>query len=188
MRLVSAVGGGTLGFQLDLDSLASDLDVASTKYDPTKHNGLIARFHEDGPAIIFYRSGAYSISGADSLDELEYTFDKLNKTLHELLDSSVDYNPTFEVRNIVYSGKYGNGKSPGSIDLKAVCMGLGFDVTEYEPEQFPGVFYRPDDLPGIYLIFSTGSVMLTGVADTSIAVEAFEEVIRRIGDVLEINP
>jgi transcription initiation factor TFIID TATA-box-binding protein len=65
-----------------------------------------------------------------------------------------------------------------------VCIGFGLDETEYEPEQFPGLFYRPSNLPGVFLIFASGSVMLTGVSEPEVANTAFSEVLSRLDEML----
>lgn len=182
MELVSAVGGGTLGAPIDLNTLAEDLPLPIVQYDPMSYHGIIARYEEDGPAILIYKSGSYSVSGAESVDELRRTFSRLDDTLRPILSNEINYEPSFEVRNLVYSGRYGDPESPSQINLEAACVGFGLDKTEYEPEQFPGVFYRPPDLPGVFLIFATGSVMLTGVSDPEVAAESFSEVISRLDE------
>jgi transcription initiation factor TFIID TATA-box-binding protein len=44
-------------------------------------------------------------------------------------------------------------------------IALGIDVTEYEPEQFPGLFYRPDEQDWFSILFATGSIVIDGVPD-----------------------
>ena len=52
---------------------------------------------------------------------------------------------------------------------------LGLEQTEYEPEQFPGVIYRPPDVPCVFLVFGSGRVVVTGAASAEIAFDAFDE-------------
>jgi len=57
-------------------------------------------------------------------------------------------------------------------NLNALAIGLGLDYTEYEPEQFPGLVFRPDDHPVVILIFASGKVVVTGAKDIDAAEEA----------------
>jgi transcription initiation factor TFIID TATA-box-binding protein len=47
------------------------------------------------------------------------------------------------------------------------------ESTEYEPEQFPGLIYRPSDFDAVLLIFATGKVVITGSKDLETAETAF---------------
>jgi len=59
-------------------------------------------------------------------------------------------------------------------NLNALAIGLGLGSTEYEPEQFPGLVYRPDDHPVVILIFASGKVVVTGAMDIDAAEKAFQ--------------
>ena len=59
------------------------------------------------------------------------------------------------------------------LNLSALAIGLGLEVTEYEPEQFPGLVYRPTDHDCVMLVFASGKVIITGTID----VESAEEVV-----------
>jgi len=53
--------------------------------------------------------------------------------------------------------------------------------TEYEPEQFPGLVYRPAGLPGVAaLIFSSGKVVCTGSRTVEGARDALEKVAQKM--------
>lgn len=49
-----------------------------------------------------------------------------------------------------------------SLNLNALAIGLGLEVTEYEPEQFPGLVYRPAEAANVVLLFTSGRVVITG--------------------------
>jgi transcription initiation factor TFIID TATA-box-binding protein len=55
------------------------------------------------------------------------------------------------------------------LNLSALAIGLGLEVTEYEPEQFPGLVYRLDDYACVLLIFASGKVVITSAADVETA-------------------
>ena len=174
IELASAVGGGKLDKELDLDELVLDIEAEEVQYNPEDYHGIILRFDTEGPAVIIYRSGAFSISGASSLDVLYNTFDLFEDLLSDLFGDDVPgYEIRFEVRNLVFVEEY---KSPDlPLSLSSLCIYLGMENVEYEPEQFPGIYYRPEDSPGLFLIFATGELVLTGIRNWDTAEQSFEQ-------------
>ena len=185
VQLVSAVGGGKLCRELDLTGLAHDLNVAELQYEPSKYHGIIARFSESGPAVLIYRSGSFSISGAESLEQLSENFGRFENEMEALL-GKVEYEIEFEIRNLVHRTTIPVEETGGSLNLNALAIGLEVENVEYEPEQFPGLMYRPPDLPGLYLIFASGALVSTGHADPDIASDGIEEVSDRVLELLQI--
>ena len=182
-QLVSAVGGGKLSRELDLDELARDLNVTELQHEPSEYHGIIARFSESGPAVLIYRSGSFSVSGAESLKELHNTFNRFEGEMRALL-GEIEYEIEFEVRNLVHRTTVPVKETVASLNLNALTIGLEVENVEYEPEQFPGLMYRPPDLPGLYLIFASGELVSTGHADPDIALDGIEEVSNRILELL----
>jgi len=71
-----------------------------------------------------------------------------------------------------------------SLNLSALAIGLGLEVTEYEPEQFPGLVYRPRDHECVLLAFATGKVVVTGASDVDTARDGFTHLREEIEDLL----
>jgi len=184
-QLVSAVGGGKLSRELDLGELARDLDVAQIQYDQSEYHGIIARFSESGPAILIYRSGSFSISGAESIDELYQNFTEFEGQITSLL-GEIEYDVGFEIRNLVHRTEIPVENTGGTINLNALAIGLEVENVEYEPEQFPGLMYRPPDLTGLYLIFASGALVSTGHSDPEVASSGLEEVSGRVLGLLQL--
>jgi len=59
------------------------------------------------------------------------------------------------------------------VNLNTLAIGLGLEAVEYEPEQFPGLIYRPEAFPAVLLVFANGKVVITGAADVETAEETF---------------
>lgn len=58
------------------------------------------------------------------------------------------------------------------------------EVTEYEPEQFPGLVYRIKDPKAATLIFSSGKIVCTGarkIEDIEYAVKTISKKLKSIG-------
>jgi transcription initiation factor TFIID TATA-box-binding protein len=60
-------------------------------------------------------------------------------------------------------------------NLNALAIGLGLERTEYEPEQFPGLVYRPEDGDAVLLVFGSGKVVITGAKSVEQAEATFED-------------
>jgi transcription initiation factor TFIID TATA-box-binding protein len=153
------VAGGSLGCEVDLGVLSSELldnTNLKTKFTGKSSSGLLIDFEKCGMVII-YRTGNYIIRGGSDRSELDRTkkmwFDLLQreKIINDLSD--VDYGIT----NIVFTGELNQ-----KIDLATLCVELGMHHTEYEPEQFPGLIYRPEDYSEVVLVFSSGKTVITG--------------------------
>ena len=67
-----------------------------------------------------------------------------------------------------------------TLDLSALAIGLGLEFTEYEPEQFPGLVYRPTNYDCVMLIFGSGKVIITGTTDVDLAEEAVTGLLEQI--------
>jgi len=74
----------------------------------------------------------------------------------------------FAVQNYVCSGELDQ-----RLNLNALAVGRGLEKTEYEPEQFLGLIYRPEGGEGVVLLFATGKVVITGCR----SVESAEEIL-----------
>lgn len=165
------VGTGSLGVELNLDSLLADLDVAEKKYDPSFYPGAYLRLEDDGPLITVYRTGKYIISGGTSVEELHQVRDQLLDRLANLGVVSSDVREAFSVSNVVGTADIGR-----ELDLNALTIGLGLENAEYEPEQFPGLIYRPEGYNCVVLMFRSGKVVVTGANSVEVAEETFEAV------------
>jgi len=61
------------------------------------------------------------------------------------------------------------------LNLNALAIGFGLENTEYEPEQFPGLIYRPTGLNCVFLIFGSGRIVITGCRTVQEAEQGFSE-------------
>lgn len=166
-ELVNAVGGGDLHQELDLQALYKEISANEIRYDPEYWPGLYIRLNDESPAIMVFRTGKYNIAGADSIDELNDANQTFLSIVNEL-GLTVD-DPDFEIRNLVFLEKYNK-----ELNLNPVAVKLGMENTEYEPEQFPGLLYRPPDFVGTFLIFRNGKILLTGSNSSEGSIDAFE--------------
>lgn len=170
MDIVNIVGSGSLDVELDLSQLADDLDSSIAEFDPDHYPGIYLRFDDDAPLITIYRTGKYILTGAESKKETYRYRDCFLELLSEMdvIEESDDLQ--FKIQNYVLVADLGEPQN-----LEALAIGLGLEQTEYEPEQFPGLVYRPTNYSCVLLIFASGKTVIAGVTSEQMAQEAFSE-------------
>lgn len=135
---------------------------------------------ESGALITLYRTGSYHIVGVDSKVSL---FQARDDFLDLLRDIGVDVpsgEDPFSVRNIVTTSEL----STESVNLNALAIGLELEHVEYEPEQFPGLVYRPGGFDAVVLIFGSGKVVITGLTSDEDARSVRDSVSEEIHEIL----
>jgi len=172
---VSVVGGGSLGYELDLPSIYQDIESEVKQYEPESYPALVLKFNEDGATVMLFSSGKYNIAGASSIRELHQTHRRVVNTITQMLGVDIDADSECELRNLVYRDDFGT-----NLKLEALVLLLGVENVEYEPEQFPALDYRPPEMSGLFKIFRTGKVTLTGVTDPDEAEEAFNNLFEEL--------
>lgn len=163
------VSSGSLGHELDLITISEEMGD-NANYDPSKHSGMYIRLFDDAPLITVYRTGKYIITGANSEEE---TYSLRNQFLCRFANETIIDVPDdkwFSVQNCVCTGELTQ-----QLNLNALTLELGLEKTEYEPEQFPGIIYRPENVEGVILLFATGKVIITGCKDQKSAEQVFDD-------------
>jgi len=175
-EFVSGVGGSELGVELKLEKVYSDIKAPIVRYEPEIFPALHLGFSEEMPLITVFHSGHYNISGGPNVNDLYKTNDKFINALEHMLERNVSEGVgSFELRNLVYKTD-----ADTEFDLNEMVMLLGLESAEYDPEQFPGLIYRPKNEDYIFLIYRTGSIILTGIKIQSKVDEAFSKLYEKI--------
>jgi len=175
VQIVNVVGSGAVSSEFDLEELSSEIG-SEAEYDPENYPGMYLRF-EEKPTITVYRTGKFIIYGADNVDEIYAARDFLLSQLADLGAIESPEDTGFSIQNVVCTGKLESEQN-----LNAVAIQLGLDRTEYEPEQFPGLIYRPEKHDCVILIFGSGKVVLTGCKSSDAAQRALDGLISTIQD------
>lgn len=175
-EVVNVVASGSLGRELDLRAIGEDLDAEEVKSQTGEYKTPTAyiRAREDSPLVTAYMSGSYHISGAESVEQAEKTRDWFVGELERMDVKDVD--ASFSVRNVVVVGDLER-----TVDLNRLTNQFGLEQVEYEPEQFPGLVYRPDELESVFLIFSSGRVVIPGTSSVEEAFDAFDWLDQQVG-------
>ena len=159
-----------LGRELDLRELSNSIEAA--EYLPEQSPFLLYRSVEsDSLTVLVPTNGQISVVGARTEQELYDITDEFSQSLEEL-GIEIECRPEeLVVRNVVANGDFGM-----ELELNALALALGFESTEYEPEQFPGLIYRGRQNATV-LIFRSGKFVITGVISFAEVVQAKEEIL-----------
>lgn len=181
VKIVNVVGSGSLDAEFDLERVAVDIGSIA-EYDPDKYPGMYLRFEEDAPLITVYRTGKYIVTGAGSEEEAQAIRERFLNLLayNGMIPSPED--EWFRIQNLVCTAELGE-----SLNLNALTIGLGLEKTEYEPEQFPGLIYRPTGADSVVLLFASGRVVITGSPDLDAAEQTFAALQDEVTDLLTVD-
>jgi transcription initiation factor TFIID TATA-box-binding protein len=174
---------GTVDFQQRIalsplaDSLAERNEVNRVEYDPSELHLIHSWLFEDDIYVAFYKNGTCAVTGAGSLGRFYEVSNVIGDLVKDIVDFEIETAVTLS--NIVSTFEIENIPS-----LEAIAIGLGLNQTEYEPEQFPALIYRLDD--AVFLVFASGKIVCTGLADLDQIGLAIDEMIERI-DTLSLS-
>ena len=85
MHIVSTMGSGELGRELDLSAVVEALsDEFDIEADFHSDSMVTIRLEEDGPALTLYRTGTFQIRGTETREDLFKSKDKLFEALQKI--------------------------------------------------------------------------------------------------------
>jgi len=181
LTVVNVVGTGQLPTQVNYENIMNRVDTPLFRYDPSIHQGLELRFEEDGPLITVYSTGKYIIRAQciELLYNVRSSFLELMARI-DLLESESDNE--FNINNVVCSGDLKR-----ELKLEALVDDLFGGEASYEPNQFPGIIYKPQAHTCSILIFRSGKVVITGAPDVETAENAFRAIDEKITELIRSN-
>ena len=156
MDIVNIVAVAKMKKSFDLDLLLNKLD--NTERAPS---WLKMRLKPENNYIAFYRSGKFLITGL----KINKRIDDISKrVINLLIDAGIDNSlENIEIKNIVCTDEF-----KLDISLGEILSSLNTSTASFEPEQFPGLFYK-DDAGISYTLFSSGKIIITGFKDIELA-------------------
>jgi len=152
INIENVVATAAIKQKIDLDSIVKAFP--EVQYQPEVFPGLVYRLKKPKTATLIFSSGKMVCTGAKSERQAKKT---VMKVVDHLKRNGIVIvgKPDFQVQNIVASAGLG-----GTIDLEKVAYSL--ERTMYEPEQFPGLIYRMEEPKVVFLLFSSGKLVITG--------------------------
>lgn len=170
MEIVSTMGTGSLGRELDLETLVNELqsqygEVLEPNFQ--SDSMVTIRLEQGGPAYTIYRTGSFQIRGAKTEERLTSAEIRFRETLDELEIERDNYE--FEHVTSVFMKSLDR-----MVDLESAMIALGLENAEYEPEQFPGLIYKPPAFEVTLLVFASGKIIVGGTTEKNQALDAVD--------------
>lgn len=158
--------------ELDVDALEENIDGIKNTTD--NFPGVVYDTSIESVVILLFRSGKMVCTGANTTELVEKGVNEIYDVLEEV---GIDIGEReYTVENLVAGFELGQ-----FINLNNIAIALGLENIEYEPEQFPGLVYRPQEHNAVVLLFSSGSCIVTGTT----TVDESEALVTHTLDVLE---
>ncbi|MFW9867669.1 MAG: TATA-box-binding protein [Candidatus Thorarchaeota archaeon] len=161
--------------RLNLIKIAQKFE--NSEYNPERFPGLIIREQNPRATFLIFSTGKMVITG---LEFIQYANKAVSNLVEKLKKIGINLPmPRITIQNIV-----ANGNLHTLIDLNKSAILL--ENAMYEPEIFPGLIYEMKAPRAVFLLFSTGKFVCTGIKDKNNVEEAIWKV-RRIIDRLELT-
>ena len=153
IRIENIVASTSLNVKIPLEKIVEHLE--GTEYEPEQFPGLVYRMKDPKAAALIFSSGKIVCTGARSIADVKKVVKKVVVMIKEAkLGEPKKY--SIQIENIVASAKL-----EAKLNLDKIAFEL--ENSEYEPEQFPGLFYRMKNPKVAFLLFSSGKIVCTGV-------------------------
>lgn len=164
-----------IGENFDLKKISEELN--NTEYNSERFPGLFVRFKHPKCVIIIFRNGKLILTGLKSFNQINLALKRLILKLNDILEIHIDKNSINpKIVNIVITANF---HKQINLDLAA----LKLDNTIYEPEVFPGlIFHSFNPVKSVFLIFSTGKIVFTGVREKQVIEPALVRLGRLLND------
>lgn len=170
------IGGLNMEQDIELNDIRDGIGGERWE-DATSQPGVRVRLWDDESEFVTFFSTGKCIVGAREVERIEEMKDDLVNKLKSLDILDSDFEVEAKINNIVAKADIGD-----KIDLIPLQVHLGYENTEYEPEQFPGLVYN---MNCTVMIFSSGKIILTGGNKVSDNLECYKDLIKQISDYQE---
>ncbi len=155
---------------LSIDKIVKE--IKDVQYDPSRFPGACVRLKEPKVSILVFSSGRVVISGIKSEDMIMKSINVF-KNMLKGLGVTFSKKPSWKIQNMVASGNVGF-----PLDLNKIIYRM--ENTEYNPEQFPGLVYKPTGTRLSFLLFNSGRIVCTGGKSREEISSAVDSLIKRL--------
>ncbi|MBD3254099.1 MAG: TATA-box-binding protein [Candidatus Lokiarchaeota archaeon] len=180
-KVENVVGTITLEIEEKIDLLKLARKHSEAEYNPERFPGIITRIPEPRATFLIFNSGKIVVTGLKQVDSADKAVEIIVKKIKNA-GIKVE-NPELKIQNIVASANL-----HANIDLNRAAIMM--DYAMYEPEVFPGLIYRMQDPKAVFLIFSSGKVICTGIKEperAKVACKKLDGVIEDLELTFDVN-
>lgn len=178
IEIVNIVASGAIGQDIYLQRLA--MDILDVEYEPETSPLAVWRpFKENSVTVLIPASGKITIIGSASREELSSAVNKIMLVIPDFCTGEIneEFEKDIEIHNVVGSTELGR-----ELDLAEVAVGLGLENVEYDPEQFPGLVYRPTGTI-VVLLFRSGKMVITASNTYEMVLRGYKETRQALQDI-----
>ena len=155
VKIENIVASGSVAEAIDLEYISNK--ITDCVLDTRRFPGAVYHMQNPKSAALIFESGRIVITGVRRPEDTEAALQKLLNTLKSAKITCYD-NPQVSVKNIVCSYNLGN---PCNLNRIMIVL-MDSENLEYEPEVFPGLVCRISDPKIVFLLFSSGKIIITG--------------------------
>lgn len=132
----------------------------NTEYNPERFPGLFLRFKHPKCVIIIFKNGKLILTGLKAFNHVDLVIERLILKLNKKTKIYINKNSiSIEVVNIVITADF---YKQINLDLAAIKLKNAI----YEPEIFPGLVFKTlNPKKSVFLIFSNGKIVMTGIRE-----------------------
>ncbi len=152
--------------------------IIDSSYNPSEFNGLSIKYDKEKIAVIVLGTGKIFCTGAKEIND---AIDKIKKVISQIkkigLEIKKDYK--IKIQNIIATANLNK-----ELNLESIAKNLIIQDVDYQPNVFPGLIYKTDDIHTILIIFNTGKIVCTGaknIDDATNYIKKIEEKLSSIG-------
>ena len=148
-----------------IDLLAVSNLLPNSTFEKQKFAAITIRLGQPTCTVLLFTSGKMVLTGCKSLVDCILASRIVKNILEEGFPGLVFHVDPVKIQNIV-----GNALMPlaetEQLDLDLFYTNFNVYCT-YQPNMFPGLIYRPTNLPVVFLVFFSGKVVITGAKNMS---------------------
>jgi transcription initiation factor TFIID TATA-box-binding protein len=174
-KIENVVATVTVEIQEKIDLTKIAAKYPQSEYNPERFPGLVMRVEKPRGTALIFSTGKMVVTGLRKASQADKVVEKIVKNITKV--GIPIKNPQIIIQNIVASGDL---HTHIDLNLAAVVM----EYAMYEPEVFPGLIYRMQDPKSVFLLFSTGKIVCTGIKTEDVvanAVSKLNKEVRELG-------
>ncbi len=177
LKIENIVTSGSIADSVDLELLSRT--VQNCKFNKERFPGVVYDMHDPKATALVFSSGRVVLTGFLRHDAIPVAVNKLIKTFTDAGIACIE-TPDIRVKNIVCT--YNLGSECNLVRVLTALM--DHEHVEYEPETFPGLVCRIADPKLVFLLFSSGKMVITGgttMEDVRRGLDVFLEKLGMVG-------
>ncbi len=175
IKIENIVAYAKISELLDIELISEK--IPNSSYNPDEFNGLSIKFDDLKIAAIILPNGKIVCTGAKKIEDAESIIKKLAKQVKNI-GFEIEKNYEVKIENVIASTDLKQ-----ELHLASIANALVLQNVDYEPEKFPGLAYKMEELCTVVLLFSPGKIVCTGAKSIEDAKKAINEMIGKLASI-----